>query len=688
MEQKNKKLSSSISVLPTHSILDATIILQDTKIGALPVIDGENRMVGILTVQHIIAAISNGDSPSDPVENIMKAVADGDNMEFDEMLENNEMLHDSSGIVNQKFSEKKLVENIAKLYRNFTSETEAIFNSTHNLIISVDLGGRVKIFNKSAEKFFGKKFENVYNRQIEDFYPESRLRKVALSGVSEILQKIKIKDNYFLSNRSPIVDRNNRIIGAVAVLQDISELESISGELNRVKELNREFDAIFESSFDGIWLSDGEGKVLNMNRATEKLFGFSRDELIGKYPKDMLEQGVYSRSSAVRAIEKKETVTTTLTTKDGKIIIATSTPVFDENNNIVLVVNNIRDATHLFQLQSELNQMKGLTELYKNKLQQVEVKKGFVYQSNQMEEIVSLALRLANVDCSVLITGPSGVGKEIIADIIHSNSARKGGPFIKVNCGAIPENLMESELFGYESGAFSGASRAGKLGYFALAHKGTLLLDEIGELPLHMQVKLLRAVQDKSITPVGGTKPFKVDIRLLAATNRNLKAMMANNEFREDLYYRLNVAAISIPALNERRADILPLVEHFLSQFNKKYGKNVQVTSDVLDYWCQYDWQGNVRQLENTVERAVVSSHDQVVTTHDLTGGTRKSPVDTEQEVISLPEAVARTEKKLIQRVFQQYKTTREMAQKLNIHQSTLIRKAAKYGIVKAVPPL
>jgi TyrR family helix-turn-helix protein len=318
----------------------------------------------------------------------------------------------------------------------------------------------------------------------------------------------------------------------------------------------------------------------------------------------------------------------------------------------------------------------------------VEVKKGFVYQSAQMEEVVSLALRLAKVDCSVLITGPSGVGKEIIADIIHSNSARKGGPFIKVNCGAIPENLMESELFGYKSGAFSGASREGKLGYFALAHKGTLLLDEIGELPLHMQVKLLRAVQDKSIIPVGGTKPVKVDIRVLAATNRNLKAMMASNEFREDLYYRLNVAAISIPALNERRADILPLVEHFLSQFNKKYGKNVQVTSDVLDYWCQYDWQGNVRQLENTVERAVVSSHDQVVTTHDLTGGTRKSLADIEQEVISLPEAVARTEKKLIQRVFQQYKTTREMAKKLNIHQSTLIRKAAKYGIIKAVPPL
>jgi TyrR family helix-turn-helix protein len=243
---------------------------------------------------------------------------------------------------------------------------------------------------------------------------------------------------------------------------------------------------------------------------------------------------------------------------------------------------------------------------------------------------------------------------------------------------------MESELFGYESGAFSGADRAGKLGYFALAHKGTLLLDEIGELPLHMQVKLLRAVQDKSITRVGGTKPFKVDIRLLAATNRDLKDMIANNEFREDLYYRLNVAAIPIPALNERRDDILPLVEHFLRLFNKKYRKNIRVTNEVLDYWCQYNWQGNVRQLENTMERLVVSAQDEVVTTHDLnSSATKKSLKNREQEIISLPEAVAQTEQKLIRRAFQQYKTTREMAQKLDIHQSTLIRKAAKYGIKK-----
>ena len=684
MKPKKNGFYRAVSVSPDFSIQNAASVIYEAGMDAIPVIDNENRLVGVLTGRQILAAISNGHSPSDSVENIMEAVSVQESTKADEVLEKCGSLNDSNEKTDSTSSKKKLVEILAEQYRNLLLETEAIINSTHNLIISVDIAGRVKKFNKSAEKFFGKKSKEVYNQKIEDIYPESRLRNVARSGTSEILQKVRIKDRFFLFNRSPIVDKNNCVIGAVAVLQDISELELVSDELSRVKALNKEFDAIFESSFDGIWLSDGDGKVLNMNRANEKIFGFSRDQLIGKYPADMLEKGVYSRSSVVRAIEKKETVTTTLTTRDGKTIIATSTPVFDEKNDISLVVNNIRDATQLFELQSELDQMKGLTELYKNQLRQVEVKKGFVYESTQMEEVVSLALRLAEVECPVLITGPSGVGKELIADIIHSNSDRKGGPFIKVNCGAIPENLMETELFGYEPGAFSGASRAGKLGYFALAHKGTLLLDEIGELPLHMQVKLLRAVQDNSIIRVGGTKPFQVDIRLLAATNRNPEVMIANDEFREDLYYRINVAAISIPALNERREDILPLVEHFLAQFNKKYKKNIQVTNEVIDYWCRSDWQGNVRQLENTVERIVVSARDQVVTTHDLkTGAPGKSINDGVQEAISLPEAVAQTERKLIKGVFQRYKTTREMAEKLNIHQSTLIRKAAKYGIKK-----
>ncbi len=562
MKAKNNGFYSSISVLPDNSIKAAASVLNNAKVDTTPVISNGNCLVGILTVQHILDAVSKGDSLSKPVENIMEAVIHQDDTKIDEILKNFKSLNDSDDTVNSESSKK---------------------------------------------------------------------------------------------------------------------------ELSRVKALNKELDAIFESSFDGIWLSDGDGKVLKMNRANEKIFGFSRDQLIGKYPADMLEEGVYSRSSVVRAIEKKETVTTTLTTRDGKTIIATSTPVFDEKNNISMVVNNIRDATHLFELKFELDQMKGLTELYKNQLRQVEVKKkGFVFKSAQMERVVSLAIRLAEVDCPVLITGPSGVGKELVADIIHKNSDRRDGPFIKVNCGAIPENLMESELFGYESGAFSGAARAGKPGYFALAHKGTLLLDEIGELPLHMQVKLLRAVQDRSIVRVGGTKPFKVDIRLLAATNRNLKDMITNNEFRADLYYRLNVAAISIPALNERREDILPLVEHFLSIFNHKYKKNIQITDEVIDYWRHLNWKGNVRQLENTVERVVVTAQDQLVTTHDLKINRPEKPSkENEQEVISLSEAVAQTEQKLIRRVFQRYNTTREMARKLDIHQSTLIRKAAKYGISK-----
>lgn len=680
MQQNNKMATFVMFDAPLQV---AASILKASNQDHIHVIDNRENILGTLTVQNILSAVSEGRDMMAPVKNILEPNADND---FEQSLvADSAILHGTDNcLAGKESSEQGRSEDILKLYRNLSLELEAIINSTHNLIISIDRDGKIKMFNKSAEKFLGITAEEVFNKKIDDVFPESGLIKVAQTGRSQVMQKRVVKGKTFLSNRSPIVTKNQTIIGAVAVLQDISEFEQIASELKQVKALNLELDAIFESSFDGIWLADGNGKALKLNKANEKIFGLPRNQLVGKYPSDLLEEGVYSRSIILRAIERKDTVTATSTTKDGKTVIATSTPVFDDNDSISLVVTNIRDVTQIADLQSQLERMKGLTQLYQNKLQEVELKKEFIYQSNKMSEIVSLALRLAEVDCSVLITGPSGVGKELVADIIHSNSDRKEGPFIKVNCGAIPENLLESELFGYESGAFSGANRAGKLGFFTLAHKGTLLLDEIGELPLHMQVKLLRAVQDKNITRVGGTKPIKVDVRILAATNRNLEDMIANNEFRADLYYRLNVASISIPALNKRRDDIQPLVEHFLGLFNNKYHKNIKVTNDVIDFWCQFDWSGNVRHLENTIERVVITAQDQVVTTHDIVGDVKaSSTTEGTEKNIPLRQAVERTERRLITRVFQQFKTTREMAKELDVHQSTLIRKAAKYGIKK-----
>lgn len=316
--------------------------------------------------------------------------------------------------------------------------------------------------------------------------------------------------------------------------------------------------------------------------------------------------------------------------------------------------------------------------------------KQFVVHSNCMKELTKMAIRVAKVDSTVLIQGESGVGKELIADVIHTHGSRSKGPLIKINCGAIPENLLESEFFGYEPGAFSGASRKGKIGLFELANGGILFLDEIGDMPLNLQVKLLRVLQDKEITRVGGIRPIKVDIRILTGTNRKLSEMINNGQFRQDLYYRLNVVPIHVPALRERREDIPVLARYFLDYFNKKYltADTCKVLDpEVIDCFMKHDWPGNVRELENLVERLIVTTAQTQISVKDLPPWLDKSyPGHSDSGSISLRGAVEDTERKLLQYAFSRYKSTYEVARVLDINQSTVVRKAAKYGINRSLP--
>ena len=295
-------------------------------------------------------------------------------------------------------------------------------------------------------------------------------------------------------------------------------------------------------------------------------------------------------------------------------------------------------------------------------------------------------IRVAQVDSTVLITGESGTGKELLAETIHANSARKEGPFIKVNCGAIPESLLESELFGYDAGAFTGARKEGKAGYFELANSGTLFLDEIGDLPLNLQVKLLRVIQSREIVRVGGIKPLKVDIRIVAATNRNLVDMVRRKEFREDLYYRLNVVPINVPPLRQRKEEIPSLVVHFLQVFNRKYKQVKRISPEVIDLFMEYDWPGNVRELENLMERLVVITPSDTITVQDLPSHFGNLAKDWSNKVhvldiVPLREAVESVEKQILEKAYVQFRTTRQMARALKVDASTVVRKAAKYGI-------
>lgn len=317
--------------------------------------------------------------------------------------------------------------------------------------------------------------------------------------------------------------------------------------------------------------------------------------------------------------------------------------------------------------------------------------KQFVVHSSRMKELVKIATRIARVDSTVLIQGESGVGKELIADVIHVNSNRKKGPLIKINCGAIPENLLESEFFGYEPGAFSGASKNGKIGLFELAAGGILFLDEIGDMPLSLQVKLLRVLQDKEITRVGGIKKLAIDIRILTGTNRNLSEMIINRQFRQDLFYRLNVVPIRVPALRERREDIPVLANYFMEYFNNKYRTsniNKRLDPEVVACFMEHDWPGNVRELENLIERLVVTTaHDRILV-DDLPFWLNRSHynADLDLESISLRCAVEDTERKILENAFSRCKSTYEVARALDVNQSTVVRKAAKYGINRNLP--
>jgi len=305
-----------------------------------------------------------------------------------------------------------------------------------------------------------------------------------------------------------------------------------------------------------------------------------------------------------------------------------------------------------------------------------------------MHQVFELAIKVAKVDSNVLITGESGVGKEVITKIINQAGPRAQKPFLQINCGAIPENLLESELFGYAGGAFTGAKKNGKMGYFELSQGGTLLLDEIGELPLSLQVKLLRAIQERKIFRIGGTIPYKFDVRIIFATNRNLEEMVQSGLFRADLYYRLNVVPINIPPLRNRTEDIIPLTFHFLKLLNSKYKTNKRFEPEVLLAFERYKWPGNVRELENVIERMVIFSDEEIiglqhlpfnsVNSEDSNGLTievlKPVPLQTASEIL---------EKKLVAKALQLSGSTRKAAKILGVTHPTVIRKAQKYNLQK-----
>ena len=469
--------------------------------------------------------------------------------------------------------------------------------------------------------------------------------------------------------------------------------KEIKETIEYLKNKVHQWEVAFEKSLCGISIIDHAGKVLYANPAIQQLYQLSSEDFVGKNISELVKKGIFNISAAQKIFASKKPVSIMQEISSGKKCLTMGMPIFQDNGEIKMIVINSHDVTELYKLKEKLIQSQKLADGYQAQLTDMRItqlmKEDIIVRSKKMLDILDLARRLAAVDTTVLILGESGVGKEVVARLLHrANSKRSDNAFITINCGAVPHNLLEAELFGYERGAFTGASREGKCGLFELADGGSIFLDEVGELPLDLQVKFLRVLQEKNFKRVGGTKEINVDVRVIAASNKNLLELVNEGKFREDLYYRLNVVPIKIPPLRERQEDVVALVNHFVQYFNKKYRFKKILSAELINVMERYDWPGNVRELKNIVERMMVTSGEDILRAENF-------PLDSPGKVnydsrsISLfqynniNEIMEDVESRVINEVLKNSKTTILAARRLGISRATLARKMQKYGITR-----
>ena len=452
----------------------------------------------------------------------------------------------------------------------------------------------------------------------------------------------------------------------------------------------KELLPILEGITDAVFIDDADGICQWCNDACEELYNTNIEEIQGKTVDELESQGIFSPSVTKRVIEEKRELTIIHKNRYGKMLLTTGTPIFEPDKKplkISMVITTSRDITQLSKTSEKPNVTKALLNAKKigSMSQQDYADTKIIAASEAMKNVMTLARRLASVNTTVLITGESGVGKGLIAKTLHEEGNRWKEPFVTVNCGAIPENLIESELFGYVAGAFTGSRSGGKKGLFEAAQNGTIFLDEISELPLNLQVKLLQVIQERKITPVGSTESIPIDVRIISATNRNLETLVKEGKFREDLYYRLNVVPLNVPPLRERHDDILPLIQLNLAKCNRNLNENKTISSDALSILLKYPWPGNTRELQNIVERLLITTSHDIINSDDIFEFIKQAAKENPSISVdlSLAAAMDKAEKEILEQALDNYKSTRAIAKVLQVSQPTIVRKLNKYGLAR-----
>ncbi|MBS4536943.1 sigma 54-interacting transcriptional regulator [Clostridium sp. D2Q-11] len=591
------------------TIKDAIIYILNHNLDNIPIVDEKNKLIGILPKRTIIDNISELYMSEVSIEDMV--ICDCNKVCIEEDDDANIIKNIITGevfVVNKKKKlrgiltrSKYLTEQLNFLILSINS----IIESTDHAVVAIDKEENIIICNTVAEKILGINARQALGKKIEDVIPLSKLPNILRSGKTDINNLMNIGDKKLITNRAPII-QNEEIKGAISLFLDVTKHNNLLKELEEQKNVSQVLNTILETVYDGIVVVDKEGYITMISKTYERFLGVENQEVIGKHVTDVIQNTrmhvvADSGLAEIADIQKIR----------GSYMIASRIPIIKEGEVVgavgKMLFRNVDELNDLYKkinlMERELKQYKGeLTKLNKSKY----TFENIIGKSKKITHTIKLAKKASQTDSNVLILGESGTGKELLAHAIHNDSTRNFGPFVKVNCAAIPSELLESELFGYEDGAFTGAKKGGKIGKFELADGGTIFLDEIGDMPLTMQSKLLRVIQEKEIERVGGTESKRTNVRIIAATNKNLEEMIVKGEYRQDLYYRLNVFTINVPPLHQRPEDISTLSHYFLNKLSDKYLKDVKEISDrCINHLISYTWPGNIRELENVIERAI-----------------------------------------------------------------------------------
>ncbi len=562
-----------------------------------------------------------------------------------------------------------------------------------------------ELFFDAGGKFFYPNEKAIYDHM---FYSHLKSETHGVAKDFEaIVQQPGGAKIHALVNSSPVLNEARQVIAMVTVLQDISakkkeqiihlahekELEeNFKKQTENLQKTNRQLETILNASSESIWICDGQGVVLRINQATKKLLGISPEEVVGKQIDDLVNKGMMDRSVTREVINRKCQVN--IIQKHAKVnkrLLVTGTPVFDDDGAISMVITNERDMTQLNDLHEELKLVRLESRQIKDELTQLNLRElkeqEIVAESKEMQHILLTCQKLANLKVSnILIMGESGTGKGLLAKFFHSR--RNKGPFVQINCAALPESLIEAELFGYEKGAFTGAGEKGKIGLFEMARGGTLFLDEIGEMTLPMQAKLLKCIEDKEVLHIGGLTPIKIDCTVITATNVKLVDRIKHQKFRQDLYFRLNTFAITIPPLRDRLEDIPELVYFFLNKYNREYNLQRKLSPHSLNAIQAHAFPGNIRELQNMIKKAVVMGESAIIEQFDrgkiddsVSISHHYATLEEESSSYVFNERVLSYEKKLLSQAVKTFKTTRAIAAALHMTQSQVFRKLKKHGL-------